>query len=242
MAKLHRKELKQDEVREKFAEAIKSVSLHGREVLYIVLVVAAVALTAAAWYYYERRQQAQAQNLLSIAMEKYRASVNEAPPAPGTPRPAYSYKTEVEKYSASLKDFEDVIKKYGNTPAADMARYQAGVCAFYLKDFKKAEDYLQQSAKTSDRNILYYESRIALANLYNLTNRPQQAVTVLNDAVQKNKNNVPADYLLLQLAESYASAGNMKEAKDTYQKILNQYKDSPIGYQAQIKLNEMNRK
>ena len=242
MAKLHRKDLKQDEVREKFAEAIRSVSLHGREVLYIVLVVVAVALTAAAWFYYERRQQEQAQNLLSIAMEKYQASVSEAPPAPGAPRTIYTYKTEPEKYSAAMKDFEEVIKKYGNTPAADMARYQAGVCAFYLKDYKKAEDYLQQSAKTSDRNILYYESRLALANLYNLTNRPQQAVTVLNDAVEKNKSNVPADYLMLQLGENYAAAGNVKAAKDTYQKILNQYKDSPIGYQAQIKLNEMNRK
>lgn len=240
MAKLHRKELKQDEVREKFAEAFHSVSLHGREILYIILVVAAVGLTAFAWYFYQNRQQAQAQTLLGIAMDKFQAPVTTQPPEPGMPPLAYSYKSETQKYQDALKDFETIVRKYGNTPAGDMSRFQAGVCDFYLKDYKKAEDYLVQSSKVSDKNVLYYEARIALANLYTITGKPQQAIQALNEAIQKNKNLVPPEYLLFQLADSYEKADKKKEASTTYQKILNQYKDSPISYQAQLRLNEMN--
>ncbi len=241
MTKLHRKELKQDEIREKFAEAIRSVSLHGREVIFIVGIVIAVGLIAFGWFYYERNQQEESQNLLGIAMEKFAAPVGPAPADPGAQKPKYNYKTEEEKYKDASKDFEEIVRLHGNTPAADMARYQAGVCAFYLKDYKKAEEYLLQAGKVSDRNVLYFQSRIALANLYNLTSRSADAAKVLDEAIRKDKSLVPPEYLMFQSAEALSKAGKTKEAIDTFQKILDQYKDSPVSYQAQARLNELKR-
>ena len=85
-------------------------------------------------------------------------------------------------------------------------------------------------------------SRIALASLYNLTGKSDQAVSLLKQAVDKNKNNlIPQEYLLMQVAESYEKAGKKKEATEQWQKILNQYKDSPLSYQAQMRLNELKR-
>ena len=205
MTKLHRRELKQDEVRTKVAEAVKSVSIHGREVLYIILVVVAVAAIAVAWFLYESSQQRASQDLLGQALEKFNAPVAlEADP--DQPKPTYNFKSEAEKYSAALKDFEKTASDYGNTPAADMARYLAGVCSFYLKDNAKAEQYLKQSTKVSDKNILYYQSRTALAELYNKTNRPQQAIDALNEALKPARPLVPREYLLFQLAENYDKA------------------------------------
>ena len=237
MTKLHRRDLKQDEVRTKVAEAVKSVSLHGREVVYIILAVVAVAGIAIAWFFYERSQQQASQDLLGTALEKFNAPVAQQVD-PNMPKPAYNFNSETEKYTAAVKDFEKVAADYGNTPAADMARYLSGVCYFYLKDYGKAEQNLKQSVKVSDRNILYYQSRLALADLYNKTNRPQQAIDVLNEALKPSKAQVPKEFLLLQLAQSYEKAGKTKEAKDTYQKIVTEYKESPVSFEAQQKLNE----
>ena len=237
MTKLHRRDLKQDEVRTKVAEAVKSVSLHGREVLYIILAVVAVAGIAIAWFLYERSQQQASQDLLGMGLEKFNAPVAQQVD-PNMPKPAYNFNSETEKYTAAVKDFEKVVADYGNTPAADMARYLSGVCYFYLKDYTKAEQNLKQSTKVSDRNILYYQSRIALADLYNKTNKPQQAIDVLNEALKPAKAQVPKEFLLLQLAQNYEKAGKKKEAKDTYQKIANEYKESPVSFEAQQKLNE----
>jgi len=237
MTKLHRRDLKQDEVRTKVAEAVKSVSLHGREVVYIILAVVAVAGIAIAWFFYERSQQQASQDLLGTGLEKFNAPVAQQVD-PNMPKPAYNFNSETEKYTAAVKDFEKVAADYGNTPAADMARYLSGVCYFYLKDYGKAEQNLKQSVKVSDRNILYYQSRLALADLYNKTNRPQQAIDVLNEALKPSKAQVPKEFLLLQLAQSYEKAGKTKEAKDTYQKIVTEYKESPVSFEAQQKLNE----
>ena len=237
MTKLHRRDLKQDEVRTKVAEAVKSVSLHGREVLYIILAVVAVAGIAIAWFFYERSQQQASQDLLGMGLEKFNAPVAQQVD-PNMPKPAYNFNSESEKYTAAVNDFQKVVADYGNTPAADMARYLSGVCYFYLKDYAKAEQNLKQSSKVSDRNILYYQSRIALADLYNKTNKPQQAIDVLNEALKASKPQVPKEFLLLQLAQNYEKAGKKKEAKDTYQKIANEYKESPVSFEAQQKLNE----
>jgi len=238
MTKLHRKELKQDEVRERVAEAVRSVKIHGREALYMVVIVLAVAGIAFAWYFYERNQQENAQNLLGQAMEKFNAPVA-VQADPNLPKPAYNFLSETQKYTEARKDFENVYSKYGNTPAADMARYMAGICSFYLKDNTKAEQYLKQSSKTSDRNILYYQSRLALADLYSKSKRYDEAIKVLNEALNRPKPQVPLEYVLMQLAETYEKAGKNKEARDTYQKIANDYKDSPISFQAQQKLTQV---
>jgi tetratricopeptide (TPR) repeat protein len=237
MTKLHRRDLKQDEVRIKVAEAVQSVSLHGREVLYIILAVVVVAGIAIGWFFYEKSQQQSSQDLLGTALEKFNSPVAQ-PVEPNAPKPAYNFNSETEKYTAAVKDFEKVVAEYGNTPAADIARYLSGVCYFYLKDYDRGEQNLIQSSKVSDRNILYFQTRIALADLYNKTNKPQQAIDVLNEALKPSKPQVPKEYLLLQLAQSYEKAGKKKEAKDTYQKIANEYKESPVSFEAQQKLKE----
>ncbi|HEY7162011.1 MAG TPA: tetratricopeptide repeat protein [Acidobacteriota bacterium] len=242
MTKLHRKELKQDEVREKISEAVRSVSLHSREVVYIIALVVAVGLIAMGWFYYEKRQEGQSQIALSTALKKMDAPVGDAATTNPNVRSEFTYKSDSEKYTAALKDFEKIIKDYGNTPAAEIARYQAGVCAYYLADTKKAESYLKESTRVSDRNILYYLSRIALANFYAGTGKYDEAVNSLNEAIQKNKEFVPQENLLLQLADVYEKAGKTKEARDTLQKISDGYKDSPAAYQAENRLKELKEK
>lgn len=241
MTKLHRKELKQDEVREKISEAVRSVSLHSREVVYIIGLVLAVAVIALGWFYYEKHQEGKSQKALATALKKLEAPVGEAAANPNV-RSEFTYKTESEKYSAALKDFEQIIKDYGNTSAADIARYQAGVCTYYLGDMKKAESYLMESTRVSDRNVLYYLSRIALANFYAGTGKYEDATKLLNEAIQKNKDLVPQENLLLQLADVYEKAGKAKEARETLQKIADGYKESPAAYQAENRLRELKEK
>jgi tetratricopeptide (TPR) repeat protein len=241
MTKLHRKDLKHDEIQEKLTDAFRDITLHGREVVYIILIVLAIGVIAGAWYYYEKNQRTESQALLGAAIDKYNSSAGEdiAQLDPSLPKPKYNFKTNEEKYRESLKDFEAIAKKYSNTPAAEMARYYAGVCAFYLKDNPKAEEYLKQSTGVSDKNILYYLSRKTLADLYDDNGKPEQAIQIMKEAVEKNNEIVPEEDLLMQLGEAYKKAGKTQDAEKTYQKILDDFKDSPVSYQAQIRLNEL---
>lgn len=243
MTKLHRKDLKQDEVREKIVEAIQGITFHGREVLYLITIVLAIGFIAFAWSYYEKRQQQESQKLLGTALEKFKTPVNaETDPTDPTRKPEYQFKSEAEKYSAALKDFEQIIQKYSNTPAADVARYNAGVASFYLKDTKKAEDYLKEATKVSDRNLLYYVTRTTLARVYAAEGKYDPAIQTLNEAISHNKTYVPQEDLLMQLAGIYKDAGKTKEAEQTYQKIVDQFKDTSAGFQAKNEIEELKSK
>src|SRR5437867_8800251 len=123
--KLHRKELKHDEVREKFKHTVESVKFHTREIILMATIVVAIGIVAFVWSYYDQRQKAQSQQLLGTAMEKFQTDVGPST-NPNAPKPAYTYKTDSEKYADALKDFDQVIQKYSHTPAADAARYYAG--------------------------------------------------------------------------------------------------------------------
>jgi tetratricopeptide (TPR) repeat protein len=174
-------------------------------------------------------------------MEKLNGSVGPQTPENPNPNPNH-FNTDAEKYRAALKDFQQVINQYGSTNSADMAQYEAGICEFYLGEYPKAENFLKESAKVRETNILYYQSRVALADLYNVWGKPDRAIEVLNEALNAKQNLVPSEYLLMEKGASYEKAGKKKEAIQTYQKILSEYKDSPISYQAQMRLSEVSGK
>src|SRR5262249_23651738 len=99
------------------------------------------------------------------------------------------------------------------------------------------EKYLKESGRVSEKNILYDQSRLALADLYLKLAKGDQAIQVLNEAIGKRNPPVPMEYLLFKLAETYEKVGKKKEAHDTYQKIVDQYKDTSVFFQAQTHLN-----
>jgi tetratricopeptide (TPR) repeat protein len=237
--KIHRKELKHDEIGEKFGEAVRSLSLHGKEILYIVAIAVGIVAIVLAWYYYEQTQERASQAMLGAALQKFEAPVIENKLDPALSGVALSYKTEAEKYTAARQDFDQIVKNYGHTSAAESARYYAGICAFYLKDNSQAEQYLKDATRVSEKNILYYLSRMTLADFYSRSGKPDQAIALMQEAIDHNKEIVPQDSQLMQLAQLYKDAGKKTEAIATYQKIVDTYKDSPISYKAQIDLSEL---
>jgi tetratricopeptide (TPR) repeat protein len=239
--KIHRKELKHDEIGEGFVHTVQNLKLHSREFFLIATIAVGIGIVALIWSYYHQRQEGQSQQLLGTALDKFQSDT--APPTdPTAPKPAYTYKSDSEKYADALKDFDQITQKYGHTSSADTARYYAGVCSYYLKDYGKAEQDLKQSGQVSANNLLYYRSRMTLGELYRLTNRPQLAVSTLKEAVDRNKQIVPQESLLMELAESYKAAGDIQNARQTYQQILSQYKDSPVSYKAQTAMSELKSK
>ncbi|HET6267646.1 MAG TPA: tetratricopeptide repeat protein [Acidobacteriota bacterium] len=237
--KIHRKELKHDEIGEKFGDAVRSLSLHGKEILYIVAIALAILAIIGAWYYYEQTQEQASQAMLGTAIKKFTAPVIENKSDPALAGVEYSYKTDAEKYAAARQDFEQIAKNYGHTSAGESARYYAGICAFYLKDNSQAEQYLMDATHVSEKNILYYRTRMTLADLYSRTGKSDQAIALVQDAIDHNKDIVPQETLLMQLAQLYKGAGKKTEAIATYQKIIDTYKDSPISYKAQIEVSEL---
>ncbi|MBR2398379.1 MAG: tetratricopeptide repeat protein [Alistipes sp.] len=124
--------------------------------------------------------------------------------------------------------FAQVVEKYGNTPAGNLATVYAAACAMRLGDFDTAESYL---AKYSDVDGLPGE----LVNAMAVGLRGEIAVekgdyagaaAIFENAAKVSDNNFTAPMYLYKAAMAYEAAGNAEKYRECLQTITDKYSSS----------------
>ena len=128
----------------------------------------------------------------------------------------------------NVPGFAQVIEKYGNTPAGNLATVYAAACALRLGDFDAAESYL---AKYSNVKGATGE----LVNAMAVGIRGEIAVekgdyagaaAIFEKAVSVSDNNYTAPLYLRKAAMAYEAAGNVEKAKKCLEVITDKYPSS----------------
>lgn len=128
----------------------------------------------------------------------------------------------------NVPGFAQVIEKYGNTPAGNLATVYAAACALRLGDFDAAEGYL---AKYSNVKGATGE----LVNAMAVGIRGEIAVekgdyagtaAIFEKAANVSDNNYSAPLYLRKAAMAYAAAGNAAKAQECLQTINDKYPSS----------------
>ena len=128
----------------------------------------------------------------------------------------------------NVPGFAQVIEKYGNTPAGNLATVYAAACALRLGDFDAAEGYL---AKYSNVKGATGE----LVNAMAVGIRGEIAVekgdyagaaAIFEKAANVSDNNYSAPLYLRKAAMAYAAAGNAAKAQECLQTFNDKYPSS----------------
>ncbi len=135
------------------------------------------------------------------------------PPTPGQK----TFATAAERAKLANQQFAQVADQYGLFEAGKTARYFTGITAIDLGQTGPAETSLQKVADGHDAALASL-AKLALANLYQQTNRSSQAVVLLQQLIAKPTNTVPADAAKLQLAALYEKT-NPAEANKLYAQL-----------------------
>ena len=183
----------------------------SRVIAAAVAVVVCLALLITGIVLYDNRSAA-AEVALGEAMDTYSAPLNQPgqPPVPGQK----TFATAADRAKAANQQFGQVASQYSLFSAATTARYFAGLTAIDLGQTGPAETDLQKVADGHNSEVAAL-AKVALANLYQQTNRDSQAVVLLNQIIAKPTSTVPADAAKLQLAAIYEKT-NPTEAKKIY--------------------------
>jgi predicted negative regulator of RcsB-dependent stress response len=217
-----RKDLKKDEIREKFVHGVESVASH-QQILWIVVTAAlVVALGVFGWSSYTRRQTAKASGALDDAMKIFQARIR-APGEPSEPTEV-TYVDEKNKYSDSERKFLEVAGQYGRTRPGQVARYYAALSEAQLKKFADAEKNLQQLDSSSDENLAGL-ARFQLARVADQDGKGQQAVDLYKQLSDKPTVFVPKPLVLLTLAEHYGKT-DPAQATKLYNQVKQEYPDA----------------
>ncbi|MFK5985332.1 MAG: tetratricopeptide repeat protein [Pseudomonadota bacterium] len=110
--------------------------------------------------------------------------------------------------------FDRLQQRLDKDPEDAMANLLSGQIYQLLKKYKDAQAKFIMASKSAETWFLPYSS---LASLYLAEQKPDQALSVYQDAVGKLKNKVPA---WMQIASLYERQKNFSAAIETYQQII----------------------
>ena len=233
-----RKELKKDEIREKFVQGVESVVSHQQLLWIVVGVALVVALAAFGWNSYTRRQTAKAAEALDDAMKIFQARIR----TPGEPAESgeVAYVDEKNKYGDAERQFQQVATQYGRTRPGQIARYYAALSEEHLKLFDNAEKNLKQLDSSGDENLAGL-ARFQLAWVYAQNGKGPQAVELYKQLADKPTIFVPKPMVLLTLADYYRKT-NPAQASKLYNQVKQDFPDTPAAEQADQGLELLNAK
>ncbi len=121
--------------------------------------------------------------------------------------------------------FINIIEDYGITNAANLANYYAGVSFLKQGKFEVARLYLEDF---KSRDLLIQARAYSLiGDTYMEEDNFEQAATFYNKAANYKPNKYFSPAYLMKAALAFEKSNQEKKAIDTYDKIINEYFDSP---------------
>ncbi|HVT43764.1 MAG TPA: tetratricopeptide repeat protein [Thermoanaerobaculia bacterium] len=229
--KLIRKEIKHD----KFVEDVNIAYGYlqkNRPVLFLAIAGVA-ALIAATWgvFAYREAQERKAQARLGEAITILGAPVSETPQGAGP-----VYRTEEEKTTKAQPILEEVAKEYGGTDAADIAELFLARLAATRGDLETARPKLERFVREHGDHVLAGGAQLSLYEMDLASGRARDLITELERKLNDKSKILPNDALLALLARAYQAADDRVKAREAYQRLVNEYPDSPYAIDAQREL------
>lgn len=129
----------------------------------------------------------------------------------------------------------EIIEKYEETSAANKAHLYAGLIYAQKKDYENAISHLSQY--NGSDNVVAAKVKQTLGNCYSQTGDMKKAIELVLEAATMANNIAVTPACWRDAAAMYEAQGNTAEAMKLYNSIKNEYPNSPIANEAEIKIN-----
>ena len=206
-----RHELKeQDEITTWMQTTTEAAYARKKEILTGISILAVLALAIIGWRFYSSSRDANAQTLLSQAINAYNDP---------------NIKSDKDRFTRALAEAQKAHDAYPSLTAGHIALYYMGLSQDALGDTAKATESLQQVINTSEPEVAGV-ARFALAGIYRRHGDTQKAVDLYKQIYEKGGYSKSA--AVLELAKISEANNKIDEAKTYYQKIVSEFPESPF--------------
>ncbi len=222
MARLTRRDLKQDELRSTVEEFEQFAKQHYKEIVAVVGISILVCGLAFGLKVYTDRQEAEANAQLGAAFKTFHAYVGGAAPDTFNPEAqSQRFSTAQEKYKKALEQFNEIVRRFPRQKAAAIARYHAGVCHAELGDPGAAIRTLEEASRARDRNIASL-AQFTLAGELVKTEKLADAVKLYQQLEEHPTLTVPRATAMLALADAYRRT-QPAQARQIYEQMEKEF-------------------
>ena len=235
MKRTERRHLKENEI-EKWTRQVRELfDNRQRELTWTISAVLIIAVVAIGYVAWRERVQSRAHVMLSDAMAVQNARIG-PPPAPGTVSAAPYFPTEPERALAALAKFKATADAYPSTDAGIFARYQQASIALVLGKTADAEAAYRDVMTRAGNGIYGQMARLGLAQAQARAGQYDQAIDTFKELAQRKDGTLPVDGILMQLGQIYLDAGKRTDAQQTFNRVVEEFPDSPFNADAKREL------
>jgi TolA-binding protein len=239
MKRTERRHLKENELQTFARQMRETFELRRRETTIIVVVAAVVGVAAIGAFAWRERVQAKAHTLLADALSVRDARVG-PPPAPGTPPTGgVSFATDRERAQAALTKFKVAADAYPSTDAGLYARYQQAAMYMSLGNPSQAIATYQQVIDRAANSIYGQMARLGVAEAQAGAGQYEQAITAFKELSLRRDGPWPVDGILMQLGRAYLNAGKRNDAQQTFNRLVEEFPESPYTSDARRELENL---
>jgi TolA-binding protein len=237
MKRTERHHLKENEL-ERFARrAREAVETRRRETTAALVALVVIGVVAIGYWAWRERVQTRAHALLAaaLAVQEARVGPATAPGAGGT----LSFTTERERSLAALTKFKAAADAYPSTDAGIFARYMEAATSMALGNAPDAAREYQQVIDRAGDSIDGQMARLGLAEAQARAGQYDQAINTFKELAQRTNGPLPIDGILMQLGRTYRDAGKRNDAQQTFNRLVEEYPQSPFAGDAKRELDSL---
>jgi TolA-binding protein len=238
MKRTERRHLKDNELANLAKNAQRALEERRSQLTYTVILVVVLLVAAIGYFAYNNSVQGRAGALLADALTVDEARVG-PPPAPGAPSAGLSFPTEREKHQTALTKFKVVADQYPSTSAGLFARYRQATTYMALGEPKSAVETFQQVIDRGGDGIYGQMARLGLAQAQAASGQLDAAINTFKDLSTRKDGPLPVDGILMQLGKAYLDAGKPADAQQTFNRIVEEFPDSPFSSDARRELDTL---
>jgi tetratricopeptide (TPR) repeat protein len=226
--KITRKDLKRNEIAETVGRTMDYVTGHRRGVVESIAIAAAVALLVAAFFLVRGYRESQAGRELSAGLTALDTPVAGSPAALNAPK---TYATEGERE----REARSHLERAAGIRGTEAGRAAAVILAAREPAAASSSETLSRAARDAKAEVAA-AAELDEARLLASKGKTSEAIDRLKRAIESPRSSAPKDALLFALAEIYEKSGAPADARATYQRLVNDYPNSPYRQDARQKL------
>jgi TolA-binding protein len=238
MKRIERQHLKENELAQLAASARAIIEERKRQIVPALIVAAVIAAAVIGYVSWRNRVDARAHAMLAEAMIVDEARIG-PPAATGQPSSSLSFTTERERNQAALTKFKAVADEFPSTDAGLFARYRQATTYMALGEPSSAAQAFQQVIDGGGNGLYAQMAKLGLAEAQAQTGQYEPAINTFKDLAQRKDGQVPIDGILIRLGRTYLDAGKRAEAEQTFNRLVQEFPDSPFSADARRELDQL---